>query len=342
LSDVASVKAAADRLRENVERVIVGKREVVDLALVALLCTGHVLIEDVPGIGKTTLAKTLARSLGCSFKRVQFTPDLMPADITGINYYNQKSGEFEFRSGPIMAQVLLADEINRATPRTQSALLEAMEERQVTVDGVTMPLPRPFLVFATQNPVELEGTFPLPEAQLDRFLLRLAIGYPSEADEAQILVRFEAENPLESLQPVVSQAELLALQSAVGLVKVEDSVRDYVVQVSRATRGHRSVELGASPRATLALYRSSQAWAALHGREYVLPDDVKALAPSVLTHRLMLGAESRLRGHAPADVVKEVLDQVPVPVLSQVQPAPGAVQQMEEQVGFRRPTQRGR
>ncbi|MSQ33401.1 MAG: MoxR family ATPase [Dehalococcoidia bacterium] len=342
LSDVAAVKAAADRLRDNVERVIVGKRDVVDLALVALLCSGHVLIEDVPGIGKTTLAKTLARSLGCSFKRVQFTPDLMPADITGINYYNQKSGEFEFRPGPILAQILLADEINRATPRTQSALLEAMEERQVTVDGVTMPLPRPFLVFATQNPVELEGTFPLPEAQLDRFLLRLAIGYPSEADEAQILVRFEAENPLESLQPVVSQAELLALQSAVGLVKVEDSVRDYVVQVSRATRGHRGVELGASPRATLALYRSSQAWAALHGRDYVLPDDVKTLAPSVLTHRLTLGAESRLRGHAPADVVKEVLSQVPVPVLSQALLAPGAGEQVEEQLGFRRPPQRGR
>ncbi|MBI3953126.1 MAG: MoxR family ATPase [Chloroflexi bacterium] len=338
---MATVKATADRLRESVERVIVGKREAVDLALVALLCAGHVLVEDVPGIGKTTLVKALARSLGCSFRRIQFTPDLMPADITGINYYNQKSGEFEFRPGPLMAQIVLADEINRATPRTQSALLEAMEERQVTLDGVTMPLPRPFLVFATQNPVELEGTFPLPEAQLDRFLLRLALGYPSEADEGRILVRFDAENPLERLEPVVSERELLALQSAVGQVKVEDSVRDYVVALSRATRKGRGVELGASPRATLALYRSSQARAALQGRDYVLPDDVKALAPSVLAHRLLLGAESRLRGHSAADAVKEVLDHTPVPVLSGVAtaPAPG---EPAGQADFRRPSQQGR
>ena len=308
------IAETAARLRENIQKVIVGKADVIDLALIAMLCEGHLLLEDVPGTGKTTLAKTIAASLGCSFRRVQFTPDLLPSDLTGIYYFNQRSQEFEFRPGPLMAQILLADEINRATPRTQSALLEAMQERQVTVDLATHALPRPFLVMATQNPIELEGTFPLPEAQLDRFLMKVALGYPDAADESAMLVRFERDDPLEALQPVVAPDEILTMQADVRRVRVEESVRQYVVDVCRATRLHDDILLGASPRATMALYRTCQARAAIAGRDFVLPDDVKALSAHVLTHRLVVNPQTRLRGRTPEDVVREVVNTVRVPV----------------------------
>jgi MoxR-like ATPase len=308
------IAEVARRLRENIQKVIVGKDEVINLTLVSVLCEGHVLLEDVPGIGKTTLARALAASLGCSFRRIQFTPDLLPSDVTGLNWFNQKEQLFEYRPGPIMSQVVLADEINRATPRTQSALLEAMQERQVTVDGVTRLVPRPFLVMATQNPVELEGTFPLPEAQVDRFLLRIAIGYPSEVEENAILERFRLADPLPDLQPVTSAEEMMGLQQERRQVRVEESVRSYIVQVARATRTHNEIELGASPRATLSLYQSAQAWAAIQGREFVLPDDVKAMAPHVLTHRLMISPQAQLRGRQPEELVAAIVDTVPVPV----------------------------
>jgi MoxR-like ATPase len=268
----------------------------------------------VPGIGKTTLAKCLARSLGCSFRRIQFTPDLLPSDVTGVSFFNQKDQAFEFRPGPVFAQILLADEINRATPRTQGSLLEAMQERQVTVDGDTMPLARPFLVLATQNPIELEGTFPLPEAQLDRFLLRLKLGYPSEPDEDAILLRFERDDPLADLAAVATAAELMDMQRQVRTIHVEESVRRYVLQICRATRQHPAVELGASPRGTLALYHSAQALAALRGRDYVLPDDAKELAPYVLTHRLITSPQARLRGRNKEQIVEEIVAGVPAPV----------------------------
>ena len=308
------IAETAARVRENIQQVIVGKADVIDLALIAMLCEGHLLLEDVPGTGKTTLAKTIAASLGCSFRRVQFTPDLLPSDLTGIYYFNQRSQEFEFRPGPLMAQILLADEINRATPRTQSALLEAMQERQVTVDIATHALPRPFLVMATQNPIELEGTFPLPEAQLDRFLMKVALGYPDAADESAMLVRFARDDPLEALEPVVMPDEILTMQTDVRRVRVEQSVRQYVVDVCRATRLHDDILLGASPRATMALYRTCQARAALSGRDFVLPDDVKALSAHVLTHRLVVNPQTRLRGRTPEDVVREVVNTVRVPV----------------------------
>jgi MoxR-like ATPase len=308
------IQETCRQIRESVASVVVGKAEVIEFCLVALLCEGHILLEDVPGIGKTTLAKAIARSLGCSFKRIQFTPDLLPGDVTGIYYFNQKSQEFEFRSGPIISQVVLADEINRATPRTQSALLEAMQERQITVDVETIQLPRPFMVLATQNPIELEGTFPLPEAQVDRFLMKIALGYPDEEDENTILLRYEQDDPLEKLEPVIEASDLLAMQSQVKSILVEDSVRDYVVRVVRATREHEAVELGVSPRGTLALYKAAQALAAIRGRGFVLPDDVKHLAPSLLTHRIIISPQTRLRGRRPEEVVMEVVETVPVPV----------------------------
>jgi MoxR-like ATPase len=307
---------AAARIRENVQKVIVGKEDVINLALVAMLCEGHVLLEDVPGTGKTTLARALSATLGASFRRIQFTPDLLPSDVTGLNWFNQKEQEFQFRPGPIMSHLVLADEINRATPRTQSALLEAMQERQITVDGVSRSLPGPFMVLATQNPVELEGTFPLPEAQIDRFLLRIAIGYPDQEDENQILERFRSKDPLPSLEAVSNPDEMTNLQSERAQIRVESSVRDYVVRVSRATREHQEIELGASPRGTLALYAAAQAWAGISGRDFVLPDDVKAMAPHVLTHRLMISPQAQLRGRNPEELVADIVEAVPVPVES--------------------------
>ncbi len=310
------IAEAARRVRENVQRVIVGKSDVIDLALVAVLCEGHILIEDVPGIGKTTLARSLAASLGCTFRRIQFTPDLLPSDVTGINFFNQKTQTFEFRPGPVMSQVVLADEINRATPRTQSALLEAMQEQQITIDGDTYPLPRPFLVLATQNPIELEGTFPLPEAQVDRFLMRLSIGYPDESEEHALLLRFEERNPLENLGAVTSPDELLSMRDQVRKIRIEESVRGYIVDIVRATRSHADIELGVSPRGTLALYRCAQALAAVRGREFVLPDDVKLLVPYVLTHRIMISPTTRLRGRSLTEVLMDVIEKVSVPVES--------------------------
>jgi MoxR-like ATPase len=312
--DVRRIGEAAEKILNNIGKVIVGKRDVVRLVLVALLSEGHLFIEDVPGIGKTMLAKATASSLGAAFKRVQFTPDLLPSDVTGIYYFNQKTSEFEYRPGPIMANIVLADEINRATPRTQSCLLEAMQERQVTVDIKTIPLPRPFLVIATQNPIELEGTFPLPEAQLDRFLLKLKLGYPTEDEEGMILQRFQEENPLDNLKAVVEAAELLELQKLCRKVHVSESVRSYIVNITQATRNHAGVKLGASPRASLSLYLATQSLAAIEGRNYVIPDDVKALATPVLTHRLIVKAETGLRGQTAESIVADVLSHVPVPV----------------------------
>jgi MoxR-like ATPase len=314
MTTIPDIQSTAKHIRDNVAQVIVGKAKVIDLALVALLCEGHVLFEDVPGIGKTTLAKALAKSLGCSFRRIQFTPDLLPSDVTGLSVYNQKTQEFEFRPGPVMTQILLADEINRATPRTQSALLEAMQERQITVDGETKFLPRPFLVLATQNPIELEGTFPLPEAQIDRFFMKLKLGYPTEDEENAMLVRFQGDDPLAQLRAVVTAESILEMQRVVRSVRVEASVRDYAIAIVRATRAHQSVELGSSPRGSLYLYHAAQAFAALQGRDFVLPDDVKYLTPFIITHRLIISAQTRLRGRDAEQIVKEVVDAVPVPV----------------------------
>jgi len=312
--DILRITEAAEKLSSNIGKVIVGKREAVKLVTAALLCEGHLFIEDVPGIGKTILAKATANSLGCSFKRIQFTPDLLPSDVTGIYYFNQKNAEFEFRPGPIMANIVLADEINRATPRTQSCLLESMQERQVTVDIETIPLPRPFMVIATQNPVELEGTFPLPEAQLDRFLLKIRLGYPSPEEEGDILGRFRSENPLDSLTSVIDAAELLELQQLCRQVQVEDSVRNYIVSIIQATRNHEGIKLGASPRASLGLYMASQAMAAIDGRNYVIPDDAKHLAVPVLGHRLIVKAEVGIHGQSAENILEEIVSSTPVPV----------------------------
>jgi len=312
--EISRIKEAADKLSNNVGKVIVGKKETIELVMVALLCEGHVLIEDVPGIGKTMLAKAVARSLGCSFKRIQSTPDLLPSDVIGIHYYNQKTSEFEFRPGPVVSNVVLVDEINRATPRTQSCLLECMQEQQVTVDLETIPLPRPFMVIATQNPVELEGTFPLPEAQLDRFLLRVSLGYPSEDEEGAILSRFQKDNPLDNLTSVIEAKELLELQKLCRQVYIDDSVRSYVTAITRATRDHQSIDLGASPRASLGLHLASQALAAIRGRDYVIPDDVKHLSVPALAHRLISKTEARLREHSSEAIVNEIVATVPVPV----------------------------
>jgi MoxR-like ATPase len=308
------VKKAAERFRKNVGRVIVGKEETIELVLTALLCEGHVLVEDVPGVGKTLLAKAVARSLGLRFKRIQCTPDLLPSDVTGIHYYNQKTSAFEFRPGPILAHVVLVDEINRAMPRTQSSLLECMQEQQVTVDLDTVPLPRPFMILATQNPIELEGTFPLPEAQLDRFLLRVRMGYPEEGEEEAILTRFRQDNPLNELTGVLEDGQILELQRNCRRVYVEDSVSRYITALTRATRHHDKIKLGTSPRASLGLYAASQVRAAIHGRDYVIPDDVKFLATPVLAHRFIVKTEARLKGQSQEDIVGEILSTVPIPL----------------------------
>jgi MoxR-like ATPase len=312
-ADMARLKATADRFRANVGKVIVGKEKAIDLIFVALLCEGHVLIEDVPGVGKTLLAKAAARSLNCTFRRIQCTPDLLPSDVVGIQFFNQKTCEFEFRPGPILANIVLVDEINRAMPRTQSALLECMQEQQVTVDLQSIILARPFMLIATQNPIELEGTFPLPEAQLDRFLLKAKLGYPSPAEESAVLSRFQNSNPLEELPSILESSELLELQDLLRRVFVDQSVRDYIIRVNAATRENPDVKLGTSTRAALGLQAASQAMAAIEGRDYVIPDDVKSLAPSVLSHRMIVKTEARLRGRSEDSIIEEILTTVPVP-----------------------------
>jgi MoxR-like ATPase len=309
---VSKVEQSSEKVVANVERVIVGKHHEVRLALVALLCQGHILIEDVPGTGKTVLAKAIARSLGCTFRRIQFTPDLLPSDVTGLSIFNQKTREFEFRPGPIMAQIVLADEINRATPKTQSALLEAMEERQATIDGTTYRMPDPFLVIATQNPIEYEGTFALPEAQLDRFMLRLRLGYPQPLEEIVILDEQKRVHPLEEIGQVLSVEELRELQSMVREVYVDSAVSDYIVRLVGATRSHPEVYLGASPRGSLALYKAGQAFAALQGRDYVIPDDVKTVAGPALAHRIIVKTAATMRDVEPLQIVEELLDSIAV------------------------------
>ncbi len=306
-------KELADRLVANVEKVIVGKTDAIRSSVIGLLCQGHILIEDVPGTGKTMLAKSLARSIGCSFNRIQFTPDMLPSDVTGVSVFNQKTGEFEYRPGPIMAQIVLTDEVNRATPKTQSALLEAMEERQVTVDGVTHPSPLPFLVMATQNPIEYEGTFPLPEAQLDRFMLRISIGYPAPAEEVRMIEGQQLAHPVDSLSQVIAVDELLAAQRAVRSVQASAEMKRYVVDVVTATRRHGDVYVGASPRGSLALFRTAQARAAISGRVYIVPDDVKAMAVSALAHRMIVGSAARVREVDTRAIVQEILYSLPVP-----------------------------
>ncbi len=303
----------AEKVIANVEKVIVGKHDEVQLTLLALLCQGHLLIEDVPGVGKTMLAKSIARSIGCTFRRIQFTPDMLPSDVTGVSVFNQKTREFEFRPGPVMAQIVLTDEINRATPKTQSALLECMEERQVTVDGTTYPMARPFLVLATQNPIEYEGTFPLPEAQLDRFMMRINLGYPSPKDEITMMDSQQYVHPVEAIGQVVDVEELLEARETVKGIYIDDSVKEYIVAVVGETRKHSDVYLGASPRGSLALYKTSQARAALLGRDYVIPDDIKALAQVTLSHRLIIGPSARIKNVDPKAVVEEIISSVPVP-----------------------------
>ena len=312
--DSSAVQSVANIVTDNVERVIVGKRREVQLVLVALLCKGHVLIEDVPGVGKTVIAKAIARTIGSSFKRIQFTPDLLPSDVTGVNVFNQQTARFEFRPGPVVAQLVLADEINRATPKTQAALLEAMEEAQVTVDGVTHPLPEPFVVLATENPIEYEGTFPLPEAQLDRFLIRLSVGYPGRENELEMLDRQHNVHPLENLKQVIRIEDLIAAQAAVKEVHVAKPIREYILSIVEATRmPQEDIYLGSSPRGSLALYNASRAWAALHGRDFVSPDDVKDLAEHTLAHRLIVSPAARMKNVDSRTVVAEILRALPVP-----------------------------
>ncbi len=310
---MSDVQVFADSVSTNIEKVIVGKRETVELAVASLLCQGHLLIEDVPGVGKTMLARSIARSLGCTFSRIQFTPDMLPSDVTGVSIYNQETKKFEFRAGPILAQIVLADEINRATPKTQAALLEAMQEKQVTVDGVTHPLPAPFMVLATQNPIEYEGTFPLPEAQLDRFLLRVQLGYPEPSAEVEVLDRQQFKHPLEELEQDVTAEELMKAQEEVKGVFTAVSVKNYMVTIVNQTRKHSEVYLGASPRGSLALYRSCQARAAMQGRDFVLPDDVKALTLPALSHRVILNPAARLKDVTAEEILTDILNGVPVP-----------------------------
>lgn len=310
---MADVETIANKIVENVEQVIVGKRKSVELTVLGLLSQGHILIEDVPGVGKTVLAKSLAKSVGCRFQRIQFTPDMLPSDVTGVSVFNQKSLEFEFRPGPIHSQIVLVDEINRATPKTQSALLEAMEERQVTVDGNTYALGSPFMVLATQNPIEYEGTFPLPEAQLDRFLLRIQVGYPNKEQEMEVLSRQHSVHPLDSLGQVVSLEELVSAQSAIKEIYLDNSVKEYIVDIVRETREHPDVYLGSSSRGALAIYRLCQSRAAMTGRDYVLPDDVKALAVPALAHRIIVGPAARIKDVEPGIIVQDILDKLKVP-----------------------------
>ncbi|MCC7447000.1 MAG: MoxR family ATPase [Anaerolineae bacterium] len=307
------VQAVAERIIDNVNRVIIGKRSEIRLTVIGLLCQGHILLEDVPGVGKTVMAKALAKSIGCTFSRIQFTPDMLPSDVTGVSIFNQRSGEFEFRPGPIFAQIILTDEINRATPKTQAALLEAMEERQVTVDGITYPLNAPFLVLATQNPIEYEGTFPLPEAQLDRFLLRLRLGYPNAQEEIAMLDSQQFKHPLTDLSQVVTVEELLAAQKAVRNVYVNDDMKRYIVDIVTATRHQPDIYLGASPRGALALYRVAQARAAVAGRDHVIPDDIKAMAESALAHRVIVGPTARIKEVTSRSIIQNLLNAIPVP-----------------------------
>jgi MoxR-like ATPase len=313
MQSVQDLATAVQRVVNNVEKVIVGKAEAVAFSLIAVICRGHVLIEDVPGVGKTVLTKAIARSIGCTFKRIQFTPDLLPSDVTGVSIYNQKTGNFEFRPGPVMAQIVLADEVNRATPKTQSALLEAMEESQITVDGVTHRLPEPFMVMATQNPIEYEGTFPLPEAQLDRFMMNISLGYPKTADEVNILDSHQHHHPLDDLVQIMTAAELVQIQQQVRTVHVDLSIREYIVAIANATRNHSNIYLGASPRGSLALFRTSQALAAMRGRGYVIPDDVKILVKPTLAHRIIVTPAARVRAVTSTAILDEILQTVPVP-----------------------------
>ena len=313
MQSVPDLAAAVQRVINNVEKVIVGKAESVAFSLIAVICNGHVLIEDVPGVGKTVLTKAIARSIGCSFKRIQFTPDLLPSDVTGVSIYNQKTGNFEFRAGPIMSQIVLADEINRATPKTQSALLEAMEEIQITIDGITYRLPEPFMVMATQNPIEYEGTFPLPEAQLDRFMMNIKLGYPKVSDEMNILDTHQYHHPLDDLEQIMVAEELVVIQKQIRSIHVDPSIREYIVAIANATRNHNNIYLGSSPRGSLALYRASQALAAIRGRGYVIPDDVKLLAKPTLGHRIIVTPAARVRAITSTAVLDEILQSVPVP-----------------------------
>ncbi|GER86665.1 ATPase [Dictyobacter vulcani] len=313
MQSVQDLASAVQRVIGNVERVIVGKAEPVAFSLIAVICHGHILIEDVPGVGKTVLTKSIARSIGCSFKRIQFTPDLLPSDVTGVSIYNQKNGNFEFRPGPIMSQIVLADEVNRATPKTQSALLEAMEEAQITVDGVTYRLPQPFMVMATQNPIEYEGTFPLPEAQLDRFMMSIQLGYPKPEDEINILDSHQHHHPLEDLAQIMTAEELVLIQQQVRSIHVDPSIREYIVAIANATRKHAQIYLGVSPRGSLALFRAAQALAAIRGRGYVIPDDVKLLAKPTLAHRIIVTPAARVRSVTSANLLDEILKEVPVP-----------------------------
>jgi len=313
MQSVQDLAAAVQRVINNVEKVIVGKAESVAFSLIAVICNGHILIEDVPGVGKTVLTKAIARSIGCSFKRIQFTPDLLPSDVTGVSIYNQKTDNFEFRPGPIMSQIVLADEINRATPKTQSALLEAMEETQITIDGVTYRLPEPFMVMATQNPIEYEGTFPLPEAQLDRFMMNITLGYPKVSDEMNILDTHQFHHPLDDLEQIMVAEDLVVIQKQIRSIHVDSSIREYIVAIANATRNHNNIYLGSTPRGSLALYRASQALAAIRGRGYVIPDDVKLLTKPTLAHRIIVTPAARVRAITSTAVLEEILQSVPVP-----------------------------
>jgi len=314
VTDPNEFKGVIKKIKDNIQKVIVGKSDVIDSVLISILCNGHVLVEDVPGSGKTTLARAVASSLDCSFGRIQFTPDLMPSDVVGVNWFNQKSSEFEFQSGPIFNQIILADEINRATPRTQSALLESMQETQVTVDGDSRSLPTPFIVLATQNPLDMEGTFPLPEAQLDRFLMKISLGYPSEKEESDIILRFYKEGYSGNIQPVANGETIKDMEKFSSSVKVEENIRDYIISIVRATRENDKLIVGASPRGSLGLYKCSQANAALHGRDYVIPDDVKTLTNSVLSHRIIPTSNARLRGFGGNEILEEIVSEIPVPM----------------------------